>query len=84
MSLGGLVYTNELIYNYMVESFALIDGVDAGIPDLIDKPKLKPRSFSSRVKLYRELETVMIQNGISEYLNIRSLPDLEFSEPEKG
>jgi len=84
MSLGGLVYTNELIYNYMVESFALIDGVDAGIPDLVDKPKLKPRSFSSRVKLYRELETVMIQNGISEYLNIRSLPDLESSESEKG
>jgi hypothetical protein len=74
--LGDLGYTNQTIYNYMVESFNIIDGTSAGIPDLITKAR-KPTSFSNRIKIYRELETAMIQNGISSYLTIRSLPELE-------
>lgn len=81
--LDGLGYTNQTIYNYMVESFNIIDGVNAGIPDLITKVK-PSRSFSNRVKIYRELETVMVQDGISKYLEIRSLPEVEFDSDDDG
>jgi len=65
----------------MVESFNIIDGANAGIPDLITKVR-PSRSLSNRLKIYKQLETVMVQDGIDTFLSIRSLPDLDPSESD--
>jgi phage FluMu protein gp41 len=74
-------YTNQTVYDYMVESFNIIDGANAGIPDLITKVR-PSRSLSNRLKIYKQLETVMVQDGIDTFLSIRSLPDLDPSESD--
>jgi len=72
--LAPIGYNNQSVYNYLVESFSALEKVTPSIPSLTSKPT-SSLTFSSRVKLYKELEEALEQYNISMVLDIRKLPN---------
>lgn len=83
VSLEPLGLTYDTLYNYMVESLALVDGVKSGVPNILEK-SIEKDSFSNRLVLYRELEKALENAGMATVLKIRSLPDLSLISETEG
>lgn len=67
-------YSYDSVYKYLIESFETIDTTFTGVPFLLEKPIAK-LTFSSRVKLYKELEDALFLAGLGKQLNLGKLPE---------
>lgn len=76
VNLKPLGITNESVYNYLVETLSRIDGPVSAVPELLSGPTDTKPTFSTRFKIYKELESAFIEKGIDKFIEVKHLPEL--------